>query len=61
MQAIDGLTLDVEMPRSMDLTRVFASLGDAGIRVHSMRNKTNRLEELFVRLTGQEGSAEAAA
>ena len=61
MQAIDSHTLDVEMPRSMDLTRVFASLGDAGIRVHSMRNKTNRLEELFVRLTGQDGNAGAVA
>ena len=31
---------------------VFASLDTAGIRVRSMRPKTNRLEELFVRLTG---------
>ena len=61
VQALDGHTLDVEMPRSMDLTRVFAALDDAGIRVRSMRNKTNRLEELFVRLTGQEDQAEAAA
>ena len=46
-------TLDVEMPREMDLNRVFATLGEAGIRVRSMRTKSNRLEELFVRLTGQ--------
>jgi ABC-2 type transport system ATP-binding protein len=46
-------TLDVEMPREMDLNRVFAALGEAGIRVRSMRTKSNRLEELFVRLTGQ--------
>ncbi len=61
VQALDGHTLDVEMPRSMDLTRVIGALDDAGIRVRSMRNKTNRLEELFVRLTGQEGNAGAAA
>ena len=36
----------------MDLNRVFAALDDAGIRVRSMRTKSNRLEELFVRLTG---------
>jgi ABC-2 type transport system ATP-binding protein len=30
---------------------VFAALSDAGIRVRSMRTKSNRLEELFVRLT----------
>jgi ABC-2 type transport system ATP-binding protein len=41
------------MPRAMDLNRVFAALNDAGIRVRSMRTKSNRLEELFVRLTGQ--------
>ena len=40
------------MPRAMDLNRVFAALQDAGIRVRSMRTKSNRLEELFVRLTG---------
>ena len=49
----DDHTLDVEKPREMDLTRVFAALGAAGIAVRSMRTKSNRLEELFVRLTGQ--------
>ncbi len=56
--AEDSHTLDLEMPRAMDLNSVFASLDGAGIRVRSMRTKTNRLEELFVRLTG---SREAAA
>ena len=49
--ATDSHTLDVEMPRAMDLNRIFATLQDAGIRVRSMRTKSNRLEELFVRLT----------
>ena len=49
----DDHTLDVEKPREMDLNRVFAALGEAGIPVRSMRTKSNRLEELFVRLTGQ--------
>ena len=40
------------MPRAMDLNRVFATLNASGIRVRSMRTKSNRLEELFVRLTG---------
>ena len=52
MVATDAHTLDLDMPRAMDLNRVFAALGDAGIRVRSMRTKSNRLEELFVRLTG---------
>jgi ABC-2 type transport system ATP-binding protein len=53
MHGTDDHTLDVEMPRAMDLNRVFAALNDAGIRVRSMRTKSNRLEELFVRLTSE--------
>jgi ABC-2 type transport system ATP-binding protein len=52
LHAVDGHTIDLDMPRAMDLNRVFATFNEAGIRVRSMRTKTNRLEELFVRLTG---------
>jgi len=55
--ARDAHTLEIDMPRSMDLNRIFAALDGAGIRVRSMRTKSNRLEELFVRMTG-EGAAE---
>jgi len=57
MQVVDDHTLDLDMPRAMDLNRVFDALNDAGIRVRSMRTKSNRLEELFVRLTGDEAAA----
>ena len=50
--AEDDHTIDLEMPREMELNRVFAALDAAGIKVRSMRTKSNRLEELFVRLTG---------
>ncbi|CAM4283484.1 ABC transporter ATP-binding protein [Stenotrophomonas maltophilia] len=52
LTAPDPHTLDIDMPRAMDLNRVFATLNASGIRVRSMRTKSNRLEELFVRLTG---------
>ena len=55
--ATDDHTLDLDMPRAMDLNRVFAALDAAGIRVRSMRTKTNRLEELFVRMTSKPGAA----
>ncbi len=55
--ATDAHTLDLDMPRAMDLNRVFATFNDAGIRVRSMRTKSNRLEELFVRLTGDKAAA----
>ena len=54
-------TLELEMPRSMDLNGVFAALSGAGIRVRSMRTQSNRLEELFVRLTGENKVNQAAA
>ena len=57
IRAQDSHTLDLEMPRAMDLNSVFSSLDAAGIRVRSMRTKTNRLEELFVRLTGNKENA----
>ena len=57
--ASDDHTLDMDMPRAMDLNRVFAAFEAAGIRVRSMRTKSNRLEELFVRLTGKQEGAQA--
>ncbi len=53
LSAENDHTLLVEKPRDMDLNRVFAVFAKAGITVRSMRNQVNRLEELFVRLTGQ--------
>ncbi|NZA24983.1 ABC transporter ATP-binding protein [Luteimonas sp. SJ-92] len=61
LQATDEHTLDVELPRAMDLNRVFAALDAAGVRVRSMRTRSNRLEELFVRLTGEAGAPPAQA
>ena len=57
LQVADAHTLDLEMPRAMDLNRVFAAFDAAGIRVRSMRTKSNRLEELFVRMTTREVQA----
>jgi ABC-2 type transport system ATP-binding protein len=46
----DAHTLEAEMARGHDLNSLFAMLDKRGITVTSMRNKANRLEELFVRL-----------
>ena len=56
----DEHTLEAEMARSHDLNSLFAALSANGIMVTSMRNKTNRLEELFVRLV-EHGRSELAA
>ncbi|MEZ8826571.1 ABC transporter ATP-binding protein [Vibrio amylolyticus] len=46
-QLING-SLEIEVEKSLGLNHVFNQLSDRGIKVLSMRNKANRLEELFV-------------
>jgi ABC-2 type transport system ATP-binding protein len=47
---IDSSTLEVEVSIGQSLNGIFAQLNTRGIEVASMRNKVNRLEELFIRL-----------
>lgn len=46
----DEHTLEVDLPKAHGLNSVFAQLTAQNIGVLSMRNKANRLEELFVEL-----------
>ncbi len=46
----DDHTLEVEVSKGQSLNDIFAQLSAQGIEVNSMRNKVNRLEELFIRL-----------
>ncbi|GAB3380604.1 ABC transporter ATP-binding protein [Spongiibacter taiwanensis] len=46
----DEQMLEVVLEKGRSLNEVFAALGEQGIVVTSMRNKANRLEELFVSL-----------
>lgn len=47
----ESSTLEVTATKKQDLNTVFALLKQRDITVLSMRNKTNRLEELFVEMT----------
>ena len=47
---IEGSELEVEMGPSKNLNDLFHELDARGIKVVSLRNKANRLEELFMRL-----------
>ena len=47
---VDDHTLEVETAKEQNLNDVFSSLSSLGIEVLSMRNKVNRLEEIFMRL-----------
>ena len=44
-------TLEVTVPRDQGISAIFEHLGKYGIRVQSMRNKSNRLEQLFLEMT----------
>lgn len=50
---VDDHTLEVEVQKSQGLNGVFDVLSSTGNTVLSMRNKANRLEELFVTLLEQ--------
>ncbi|WP_445115410.1 ABC transporter ATP-binding protein [Acinetobacter sp. WZC-1] len=57
---IDPFTLEVTMDKAYSLNDLFQLLEAQGIRVRSMRNKSNRLEELFVKMVEKnlEGAAQ---
>ena len=67
VELVDAHTLEIEVSKDKSLNDIFVRLAAQGIDVISMRNKVNRLEELFMRLvrganaapeaTGLEGGA----
>jgi ABC-2 type transport system ATP-binding protein len=46
--------IEVEVAKGQGLNEVFAQLSALGLHVASMRTKTNRLEELFIRLVDKQ-------
>ncbi len=54
----DARTLEVDVPKTEPLNEVFNQLAQRNIAVMSMRNKANRLEELFMRLVERNLSGE---
>lgn len=46
----DSHSLEVDIEKGQSLNGLFATLSEQGVQVVSMRNKVNRLEELFVSL-----------
>ncbi|MCC5894082.1 MAG: ABC transporter ATP-binding protein [Alkalibacterium sp.] len=50
-QLEDETTLSVEVERHQGVNDLFNQLSEQGLKVLSMRNKSNRLEELFLKIT----------
>ena len=59
--AVEGYTLrwtddssfEVDVDKSQGLSKLFGEISKLNLDVSSMRNKANRLEELFISLTGE--------
>lgn len=59
-QLTDTSTLEVEVMREQGLNSLFSQLSAQGVQVLSMRNKANRLEELFVTLVKDDRATRGA-
>ena len=49
-RVVEEGTIEVSVARDQDVNHLFAALTERGLEVASMRNKANRLEEMFVSL-----------
>tara|TARA_B110000902_G_scaffold132942_1_gene154335 strand:- start:1353 stop:2300 length:948 start_codon:yes stop_codon:yes gene_type:complete len=53
LKQVDPSTLEVDVDKAQSINALFTALTEQGIDVVSMRNKTNRLEELFFDLVAK--------
>ncbi len=57
LQLMDEHTLEIRVKREQGLNVIFDELSQSGIEILSMRNKANRLEELFLDLVKSSGGS----
>jgi ABC-2 type transport system ATP-binding protein len=55
VRRMDAHTLEIEVEKGQHINQVFSALDKLGVHISSMRNRANRLEEMFVNLV--EGAA----
>lgn len=56
VRKIDDTTLEADINATKNINGLFAILNDCGIEVISMKNKTNRLEQLFIAMLNNNNS-----
>ncbi|MBK9951459.1 MAG: ABC transporter ATP-binding protein [Candidatus Competibacteraceae bacterium] len=61
LRRLDAFTLEADVSKDRGLNALFEQLSARGVAVLSLRNKVNRLEELFVRLVDKSDSAARTA
>jgi ABC-2 type transport system ATP-binding protein len=57
IEQVDSHTLEVQISQQQGLNELFAHLSRENVQVVSMRNKVNRLEEIFMRLVDKSAVA----
>ena len=57
LRRLDDLMLEVDVTQEQGINPLFQQLSARGIEISSLRNKTNRLEELFMRLVDKNEAA----
>lgn len=53
LRLLDAKTLEVDVRESQTMNELFSKLHEKGVMVNRLRNKSNRLEELFMRLINE--------
>lgn len=61
VKKIDNHSFEVEMAKGQSLNQVFALLSEQQVSIISMRNKANRLEEMFVSMIAQSTATKSEA
>ena len=59
VRVLDSTTLEIDVTREQPINQAFRLLDEQGIDILSLRNKANRLEELFVSMV--EGGSDDAS
>jgi ABC-2 type transport system ATP-binding protein len=59
VEQVDELTLEASVSQGQGINGLFGALSERGIQVVSMRNKQNRLEQLFIDLVDRRGGEAA--
>ncbi len=60
VKMLDNRSIEVEVGKHQGVNDLFRQLSECRIEVASMRNKSNRLEELFVNLTSDASATDAS-
>jgi len=59
LKQTDPMTFEAEISKEQNINDLFMDLSEAGVEITSMRNKSNRLEELFIRLLSEKNKQDS--